>query len=601
LIGKVVLYIVFEIVLMLRVTNPVREQLPNGFCANASTDVRNRNTIVSGSAVTASTTAKVENIAGTYEADFNLIPSSKFLNFFDDVYKQIRKKKVVYTIFVEKGNQSEYNTWLQKKNNLQATNGYTKRIYVSSKVVENALGNAVEIDNLCLVENLSTPNQSVTKLNSVLGNLKEELLLDDNLNLAKNYGLYLIEQNPQQFLWGMYSVGDIDPDPKYTLLGVKSLDFPKLRNCYFSYNKSCFTESVNDAFSVLVFVPVVFVPFGNVAVISSELIIFGSQAIWGIQSNQMDQVETGLSMMSLSAALRLAIKPIGMLIKHTTTQILIKAPTKVQNYYIAYQFQNSVSQAIRQGITSHLNDVSPNIIRYFVKNQVQSNTEKTLYFVFNPSTNRLSACQIKLVNNVEVFEVIGSKEGVVVDIENASAQEVDDLVMGLQGAGDDFLNGLLDANKYIQEGKFIPNVKKIDLMGGRTSQLGGEFANIDLQATKGINGDVSKLSQYIQPNSIDEIIVSNPFPTAPFAGPKEFFLTEASKVMKPGTTLTVNGTISNKFFKNVKVGNIEDLGFEIVEFQVPLKSQFQNMKFYQVDGVTQIPNSNILTTIIRKK
>jgi hypothetical protein len=180
-------------------------------------------------------------------------------------------------------------------------------------------------------------------------------------------------------------------------------------------------------------------------------------------------------------------------------------------------------------------------------------------------------------------------------------EALEDAGKELNGAGDDFINSLLDANKYIQEGKFISNVKKIDLMGGKTSQLGGDFANIDLQATKGINGDASKLSQFIQPNSIDEIVVSNPFPTAPFAGPKEFFLAEASKVMKPGTTLTVNGTISNKFFKNVKAGNIEDLGFEIVEFQVPLKSQFQNTKFYQVDGVTQIPNSNILTTIIRKR
>lgn len=71
--------------------------------------------------------------------------------------------------------------------------------------------------------------------------------------------------------------------------------------------------------------------------------------------------------------------------------------------------------------------------------------------------------------------------------------------------------------------------------------------------------------------------------------------------MKPGTTMTINGTISNKFFKNIKVGNIEDLGFEIVEFQQPLKSQFQNLKFYQVDGITQIPNEKMLTTIIRKK
>jgi hypothetical protein len=167
--------------------------------------------------------------------------------------------------------------------------------------------------------------------------------------------------------------------------------------------------------------------------------------------------------------------------------------------------------------------------------------------------------------------------------------------------GGDFINGLVDANKFIQEGKFIEGVKKIDLMGGKTSQLGGEFINIDIQATKGINGDVSKLSQYIQPNSIDDIIVSNPFPTAPFAGPKEFFLSEASKVMKPGTTLTVNGTISNKFFKNVKAGNIEDIGFEIVEFQTPLKPQFQNMKFYQIDGVTEIEHYKIFTTIIKKK
>ena len=55
---------------------------------------------------------------------------------------------------------------------------------------------------------------------------------------------------------------------------------------------------------------------------------------------------------------------------------------------------------------------------------------------------------------------------------------------------------------------------------------------LDLQATKGIKGDASKLSQYIQPNSVDEIIVSNPFPTAPFAGSIEFFLLEASKIMK---------------------------------------------------------------------
>lgn len=164
-----------------------------------------------------------------------------------------------------------------------------------------------------------------------------------------------------------------------------------------------------------------------------------------------------------------------------------------------------------------------------------------------------------------------------------------------------FEKEIILAEDLIIKGKFVSNIKKIDLMGGKTSQLGDDFVNIDIVAEQGIKGDVTKLSQFIKPNSVDEIIVSNPFPNAQYAGPKEFFLSESSEVMKSGSKMTINGTISNKFFKNITAANIEELGFEIIEFQVPLKSNFQNMKFYQVDGVTQIPNDRILTTIIRKK
>ncbi len=165
---------------------------------------------------------------------------------------------------------------------------------------------------------------------------------------------------------------------------------------------------------------------------------------------------------------------------------------------------------------------------------------------------------------------------------------------------DDYFNGLVNASDYILNGTYIQGVKKIDLFGGSVSQIGGDFVNIDLLATKGIKGDVSDLSKFIPSNSIDEMIVSNPFPNAPFSGPRDFFLSETSKVMKPGSKITINGTISNKFFKKIKAGNIEDLGFEILEYQIPLKAEFQNIIFYQVDGITQIPSGNMLTTVIRK-
>jgi len=165
---------------------------------------------------------------------------------------------------------------------------------------------------------------------------------------------------------------------------------------------------------------------------------------------------------------------------------------------------------------------------------------------------------------------------------------------------DDYFNGLVNASDYILNGAYIQGVKKIDLFGGSVSQIGGDFVNIDLLATKGIKGDVSDLSKFIPSNSIDEMIVSNPFPNAPFSGPRDFFLSETSKVMKPGSKITINGTISNKFFKKIKAGNIEDLGFEILEYQIPLKAEFQNIIFYQVDGITQIPSENMLTTVIRK-
>jgi predicted RecA/RadA family phage recombinase len=158
--------------------------------------------------------------------------------------------------------------------------------------------------------------------------------------------------------------------------------------------------------------------------------------------------------------------------------------------------------------------------------------------------------------------------------------------------GGDFINGLVDANKFIQEGKFIEGVKKIDLMGGKTSQLGGEFANIDILAEKGIKGSVTDLDKFIKPSSIDEIICNNP---------QAEFLGQVSKVLKKDAEIYVNGTARNSFFNSITQEQANALGFELVSSMQPLNSRFQNLKFFFSNGTTQIPNSSVMTTILKKK
>lgn len=157
---------------------------------------------------------------------------------------------------------------------------------------------------------------------------------------------------------------------------------------------------------------------------------------------------------------------------------------------------------------------------------------------------------------------------------------------------DDFIDGLVDANKYIQEGKYIEGVKKIDLMGGKTSQIGGDFANIDIIAEKGIKGSATNLDKFIKPNSIDEIVCSSP---------QDEFLLESSSVLKKGSNIYINGSARNSFFNSITKGNVESMGFEVVSEMQPLNSRFSSMKFYFTDGVREIPHSSMFTTILVKK
>jgi hypothetical protein len=149
---------------------------------------------------------------------------------------------------------------------------------------------------------------------------------------------------------------------------------------------------------------------------------------------------------------------------------------------------------------------------------------------------------------------------------------------------DDFKNGVVHAGKYWENSALIQGVKKIDLMGGTKSQIGGDFINVDFstQIQKGIRGDATALSKFIPENSIDEIVCTNPFLGQGLKA--EDYIKEVAKVIKSGKKVYINGTMSNPFYNKVNQSLAAQYGFAIETFQQPLLQQFQFLKFFQTNG-----------------
>ncbi len=182
--------------------------------------------------------------------------------------------------------------------------------------------------------------------------------------------------------------------------------------------------------------------------------------------------------------------------------------------------------------------------------------------------------------------------------DNAANGALKKIVFHVSRVYDDFANGVVKAGKYIEQVVAIPNVKKIDLMGGKKSQLGGDFVNIDLTngIEKGIKGDATKLGQFLPANSVDEVVCNNPY-----LGPSlkaEDYIKEIALIIKSGKKVYINGQISNKYFKGVNQALAQQYGFVIEQFQVPLLSQFKNLKFTKTDGTPLV--GEVISTVLRK-
>lgn len=136
-------------------------------------------------------------------------------------------------------------------------------------------------------------------------------------------------------------------------------------------------------------------------------------------------------------------------------------------------------------------------------------------------------------------------------------------------------------------------------MGGKTTQLGGDFANIDIVAEKGIKGSVTDLDKIISPNSIDEIVCNNPFnPT--IKDPYELFVNKSEGILKKDGILTINGQPQNGFINKLTVEKLEQAGFEVIEFKVPLKDKYKNLSFGTSGGGNSIDPNTMISIILRK-
>lgn len=164
---------------------------------------------------------------------------------------------------------------------------------------------------------------------------------------------------------------------------------------------------------------------------------------------------------------------------------------------------------------------------------------------------------------------------------------------------DDYTSRVVKSQKYVNESELINGVQKIDLMGGNSSQLGGDFVNIDLRETirVGIKGDATKLSQFIPKNSIDEIVTNNPYLGGSFNA--EDYIKEVAEILSSGKKIFINGQTQNKYFNNVDEALANKYGLTVESFQVSLLDRFRNLSFQTTNGAN-ISTSTMKTTVLIK-
>lgn len=121
--------------------------------------------------------------------------------------------------------------------------------------------------------------------------------------------------------------------------------------------------------------------------------------------------------------------------------------------------------------------------------------------------------------------------------------------------------------------KLISTIKpvKVDLMGGSKSSY-KDHINYDPKAVAGgINDEAKNFGKYFGKSTVTEIVVNNP---------QAIFLESVAPTLKSGGTITVRGTMSNKFFSSLY--NNEAAGLK--DFTITEMKPTQTTGFFRSDG-----------------
>jgi hypothetical protein len=140
----------------------------------------------------------------------------------------------------------------------------------------------------------------------------------------------------------------------------------------------------------------------------------------------------------------------------------------------------------------------------------------------------------------------------------------------------------------------------LDIFGGRVSQIPGAISvDIIAEGSSAIRASATQLP--IKSGIADQIIVSNPYIKGLPVAERTImqWLPEATRVLKPGEKIIINGTIDNSFTKLPDARTLESLGLRVVQERVPLLPQFQGQVFHFTNG-KPIFNGNMRSTILEK-
>lgn len=130
------------------------------------------------------------------------------------------------------------------------------------------------------------------------------------------------------------------------------------------------------------------------------------------------------------------------------------------------------------------------------------------------------------------------------------------------GAGDELGNAV---GATIRKGSGVV----LDFFGGAKSAI-KNGVSIDPKSVSGFRGTISEFAEQFAGSKVSEIVANNPQAT---------FMKEAASLLESGGTLTMRGTMSNKFFNKIAKGKDLD-GFEVIQ----QATKISNEGYKKTDG-----------------